>query len=427
MFEQVSATLDDAIEALDIPVDEAALVRCFGLLDRFSARVTAAVGEFDKAGAWRDCGATSMAGWLRHRTHCSQRDAGRWARTARRLADLPVTSQAYSEGALSSGQVQAIVANLNNDTTPLFAAAEPELVAKLAGMRLRDVSTLMQSWAAAAKDHLQPDPSEEGEPEATGPERSLHLSETLDGRGEMTASLDPEGRALAETAIRLAETPDTEAEPPRTPARRRADAFVDICRFFLDHQHTHKGGRHRPHLNIILDYENLTGEHPCPHSGPSSTTAADGPQPAQPHSGGGRLLDGTTLDAATIHRLACDAGIHRVVMAGRSSILDYGYTTRTIPANLWAALVARDRHCRFPGCDRPPQWCEAHHVQPWEHGGPTCIGNLILGCSRHHHILHTPGWHAKLLPDGTVHITDPKGRVHTTHPPGQLPHLFDPP
>jgi hypothetical protein len=66
-------------------------------------------------------------------------------------------------------------------------------------------------------------------------------------------------------------------------------------------------------------------------------------------------------------RLFCDAGIHRVITDGRSSILDYGTTTRTVPANLFNALVIRDRHCRFPGCDRPPEWTETHHPD----GSPT--------------------------------------------------------
>jgi hypothetical protein len=45
------------------------------------------------------------------------------------------------------------------------------------------------------------------------------------------------------------------------------------------------------------------------------------------------------------------------------------------------------------------------------------LDNLALQCSRHHHLLHTPGWHAKLLPDATLDITDPHGHTHTTTPP----------
>jgi hypothetical protein len=75
------------------------------------------------------------------------------------------------------------------------------------------------------------------------------------------------------------------------------------------------------------------------------------------------------------------------------------------------------RHCRFPGYDRPPAWCLGHHVRPWEHGGPTQLPNLALLCTRHHHLLHTPAWHTKLLPDATLEITNPQGHTRTTTPP----------
>jgi hypothetical protein len=84
---------------------------------------------------------------------------------------------------------------------------------------------------------------------------------------------------------------------------------------------------------------------------------------------------------------------------------------------LYNALVIRDRHCRFPGCDRPAAWGEGHHLHPWQAGGPTSITNLVLLCSRHHHLLHTPRWHAKLLPDNTLEITHPTGHIRTSTPP----------
>jgi hypothetical protein len=52
------------------------------------------------------------------------------------------------------------------------------------------------------------------------------------------------------------------------------------------------------------------------------------------------------------------------------------------------AVIVRDRHCRFPGCDRPPSWCDAHHVRHWDKGGPTALHNLVLLCRRHHRLIH---------------------------------------
>jgi len=288
---------------------------------------------------------------------------------------------------LSGGQVQAIVVNLKDRTVGLFAEHEAELVPDLVNLSVGDTATAMQDWAQRAQALIGDDP------DPAVPERSLHLSRILDGRRELSGSFDPEGGAVIDTALRLAASRDVDGEPARSPAQRRADALVDVCRWFLDHQQDRRGGRHRPHLNIVTTLPDLERQ------------------------GQGRLLDGSILDGTTVQRLVCDAGVHRVLTNGRSSILDYGTTTRSVPANLYNALVIRDRHCRFPGCDRPPDWTEAHHVRWVTHGGATALDNLALVCSRHHHLLHTPGWHAKLLPDATLEVTDPHGRVHTTTAP----------
>jgi hypothetical protein len=396
MSGQVSTILEglaQAIDDLDLTVDSGVLTEAFALIDRLNAKLLAAVGEHDAAELWRNDGATSMTAWLRHHTDRSGRDAAQCARTARRLRQLPVTAAAYRDGVLSSGQVQAIVANLQDRTADLFADHQAQLVPQLAALSVTDTAVAMQDWARRA-DAVAGD-----DPDKPQPERSLHLSRILDGRRELSGSFDPEGGDVIATALRLAATGDVDGEPARSPAQRRGDALVDVCRWYLDHQQHRRGGRHRPHLNVVATLDDLE------------------------HHGQGRLIDGTILDATTLQRLICDTGIHRVITNGRSSILDYGTTTRTVPAPLYNALVIRDRHCRFPGCDRPPEWTEAHHVRWVTHGGTTALDNLTLQCSRHHHLLHTPGWHAKLLPDHTLEVTDPRGHVHTSDPPTHRPPL----
>jgi hypothetical protein len=232
----------------------------------------------------------------------------------------------------------------------------------------------------------QPEPTEAAEPD-----RSLHLSRTIDDRWAVDGWLDAEGGSVVAAALRLA-TP-TRSDIPRHPAAQRADALVDVCRFFLDHQQNHAGGRHRPHVNVVVELDDLV------------------------EGRGGHVVDGPALDGPAVSRLFCDSTVHRVVMSGRSAVLDYGTATRTIPAPLWNALVIRDEHCRFPGCDRPSVWCEGHHVVWVTQGGPTELANLVLVCARHHHLLHQPGWHAKLRPDGVCEVTDPYGIVRETSPP----------
>ena len=63
------------------------------------------------------------------------------------------------------------------------------------------------------------------------------------------------------------------------------------------------------------------------------------------------LADGTPLAPETARRLACDASIVALTERGGRT-LDVGRKTRSIPPALRRALAARDRGCRFPGCDR---------------------------------------------------------------------------
>jgi hypothetical protein len=65
------------------------------------------------------------------------------------------------------------------------------------------------------------------------------------------------------------------------------------------------------------------------------------------------------------------------VLGSRSQLLlDVGRTSRLVTLGLWLALVARDRHCAFPSCTRPPVACDAHHIRHWADGGPTALTNL---------------------------------------------------
>jgi hypothetical protein len=388
MFEELATAIDE----LDIPLDGAALAAVAGLRDRLDAHISRAIAAQDRAGCWELDGATSMTAWLSHRAAMPRPRAAASVARARKLAHLPVTATAWRHGVLSSGQVDAIAANLDADTVGLFADHETAVVPTLVDLSVRDVANAMAAWRDCATADRDPKPD---------PAQALHLSSMLAGSWRLDANLGVETGELLATALRLAQTPDVDGEPARSLATRRADALGDICRHFLDHQQSRRGGRHRPHINVVLDIERFRAL----------------------RSAGATTVDGGHLDRTSTDRLLCDAALHRLVTQGRSAILDYGTATRTIPAPLYNALVVRDQCCRFPGCDRPAAWCEGHHVRPWLNGGPTQLSNLVLLCSRHHHLLHKPRWHTKLLPDATLEITDPQGHVHTSHPP---PHRSPP-
>jgi hypothetical protein len=53
--------------------------------------------------------------------------------------------------------------------------------------------------------------------------------------------------------------------------------------------------------------------------------------------------------AETSRRLTCDASLVVMRHAPDGAVLDVGRKTRTIPQVIRRALLARDRHCQFPG------------------------------------------------------------------------------
>ncbi|WP_241988542.1 hypothetical protein [Cryobacterium sp. TMT1-3] len=63
------------------------------------------------------------------------------------------------------------------------------------------------------------------------------------------------------------------------------------------------------------------------------------------------------------------------------------------------ALAVRDGGCRWPDCDRPPSWTEAHHLENWSEQGLSNIDQAILLCALHHLLLHNRGWKILLRDD----------------------------
>jgi hypothetical protein len=152
----------------------------------------------------------------------------------------------------------------------------------------------------------------------------------------------------------------------RTTPQRRADALEDLGRSFLEGSESAIVGGERPHLNIHVDWAALEGR-----MGGLHETEAGG-----------------VLDVDSLRTLFCDCSLSRIVFGPGSEVLDVGRKTRVIPSALRRAVIARDRHCTWPGCDRSPRWCDVHHIIPWENGGGTGITNLGLLCRYHHSLTH---------------------------------------
>lgn len=175
--------------------------------------------------------------------------------------------------------------------------------------------------------------------------------------------------------------------------RLRAEALVEMARRAGAADPARTGAR--PLVTVLIDLDTLQGR---------------AGRPAQVDGGG-------LITADSARRLACDADVSRLLTGPDGAILELGRTTRTASADQWRALRLRDRGCTWPGCDRPPGWCQAHHITWWQNGGGTDLDNLTLLCSHHHHLVHDDGWHLERLDDGSLQVTGPDSRTLIRPPP----------
>jgi len=213
-------------------------------------------------------------------------------------------------------------------------------------------------------------------------------SPTSDRKGEPhKPSSDPGSATAAAGAANAGGRPGqpNAFRDPRSAPQRRHDALLDALRLLLAADTLPDNGGSRPQLALTVGFDLMTRQ-----------------------LGGGWLDTGAALSAAEARKLACDAGIFPAVLDGHSVPLDLGRERRLITGALRKALILRDRGCAWPGCDRPPRWCAAHHLIHWSQGGETCLANSVLVCTAHHGMLHhDDGWTVFLGADGHPWFTPP--------------------
>lgn len=129
------------------------------------------------------------------------------------------------------------------------------------------------------------------------------------------------------------------------------------------------------------------------------------------------LEDGTHVSAETLRRVACDCGL--VAVSGEGEALNIGRRARSIPPAIRRALMLRDRGCAFPGCTHAA-FLHGHHIKHWLHGGETSLGNLVMLCTFHHHLVHEGGWTVTAEADGAFAFYSPAGRILAHDPPREL-------
>jgi hypothetical protein len=348
--------------------------------DRLDAEILRMTGEWDRRRAWEADGALTAVAWMTHRLQMTRSRAQEQVRTARFLDRHDRAAKAVASGDVSVDHMKVLSRVVTDRREHLFADHADTLLDAAEVLSVSDYAKVARRWRHLADDQLaSADFMEQFN------DRRLTIAQTFHGAVHGDLLLDSEGGALFQKAIDIMSPPDPEDSPdgPRTAAQRRADALVEMSRIVL--QGAEGTGVSPSTVKTVVEFVSLAG-----HSdGEEALGAVCDLEWAGP------------MGVETLLRISCDCAVSRVVMKGRSEVVDMGRKTRLVTSTQRRALEIGDGGCVFANCDRPHSWCDAHHLDHWARDdGPTDLHNLALLCRRHHVMVHEGGWKLTKRPEG---------------------------
>jgi len=408
-------------------------------------------------------GYASSAAWLAARNHLGRKDAKAAVRQMRLLGRHPHLDAATTTGALTiswAGEIAAWTGRIDHED--LQTEADRILVdAATAGADLDDLKLIAQA-AYEAWRAQEPDPDEDPRGRGFG-DRYLILETTLDGAGRIRGDLTPEC-AAAVTAVLEALGKSRGPEDMRSAGQRFHDALQEGCELLIRAKMVPDRAGADTRVDVTIPLSDLlgmdgasvvedtwlrarAGEHgylagkdaeaiACDalivpvvtgspdwdliremitlvtdaHNHASATTGT--PLPAEAWQAlqyalarrAIRFVSGPGALASALRRSLLGKPLNT-----KSAVLDIGYAD-TIPDYIRKAVIARDKGCAWPGCNRRPAACDVHHVKHKRHGGKTSSTDCVMLCQYHHDVcIHRLGWEIELLPDGSTRATSPDG------------------
>ncbi|WP_419703578.1 DUF222 domain-containing protein [Promicromonospora sp. NFX87] len=245
----------------------------------------------------------------------------------------------------------------------------------------------------------------------------LDLAKTFGGYHVAGFLTDEHGLQLTTAINAVMGAPS--AEDTRTTTQRRAQGLADVARVVLDTNQASPGAAIAPHLNVTVSWNEFVTQVTrtrdglcltCGQATPglssrigtaststastvSASTAGTATESGFLSSGGPVFTEtGGRAPRALVRRLACHSAVTRIVFGPDGAVLDVGRAQRTVSGQMRRAVIARDQHCVYPGCDQPPSRCEVHHaLTHWADGGDTSVTNSALLCWYHHQLVDAKG------------------------------------
>src|SRR5215213_1914649 len=333
---------------------EAEAASLCGVLHATTAALVELLARVLSSRAWESAGVRSPAHWATWRFGISTGRARSWVRMAERMAELPVTFEAFRAGELAEDQVAVLVRYLPAHCDAHGAELAKELSAPVLRRTLRDYPFQAEA--------------EEPEPE----HRSASFFFRDEGTFALHAELPPDEGALVERALSKARDDLMEDHSPGDEPVTWADAVVHLSEAYLAGTASPPAERFQVLLHVRAD---RPGRDASLHLGPA-------------------------LPASLRRYRSCDTTL-RVLLEDDAGPVALGRRCRTVATHLRRIIEDRDRGCRIPGC-AASRWLHVHHLVHWEDGGLTDPSNLACLCPAHHRAHHR----GELTIEGDPQATD---------------------
>jgi Domain of unknown function (DUF222)/HNH endonuclease len=307
---------------------------------------------------------------------------------------FPAVAAAQATGDISPIHARIVTSTI--DRLPSAVQAEHGQATEQALVEHAHTLTPDQLRVAARRlsDHLDPDGTLRGERDRARL-RGVTFASRADGSARGSFEFTPRCGARWQTLFDSFTKPvkaDDGVRDPRTAAQRRHDAMEEIA-------------------DLLLRSGDLSDCGGTPATVIVTMTLAD----LETRNGLATTAHGGTTSVAEALDLACEAEIIPVVVNDFGGIISHGRTRRVASPRQRVVLAGRDRGCSFPGCDIPPAWTQAHHIQAWQDRGETTLDNLTLVCGHHHRELQRLGWTCHMN-HGTPRWTPPPWNDPTLTP-----------
>ncbi|MCD9197457.1 HNH endonuclease signature motif containing protein [Aeromicrobium wangtongii] len=405
ILDQLSSVRDDlaalepwALTGGEVREVAVAVVKARTCLDAALSRLA---GCADDMGLAKDDGATSTTVWLAGATGISKGEAAKLVGLAR-VSGVQASQAAWAAGDLSTDQAAVIMKAI--DSLPDWCGDEERADAEAHLIRLAGEYGLddLKRLANRVLEVIDPDGADE------------HLGEQLRKQEQkawdatrMSVKDRGDGTTRGSFIIPQADADTLRAALEGIIAPRRTAANAE--HHGMGAQDWLALGRDQKLGHAFTELITHLPTGALPQSGGLAATVAVTVDVDDLRTGQGvaENTSGTHMSARKAQRLACNAHLVALYLENGTRVIDHGMTKRLYDRHQRLALAVRDKGCVFPDCDRPPAWCEAHHLSFWSEGGPTDLNNAALLCHFHHFLVHEGEWEARMGADGIPEIIPP--------------------